>query len=219
MANHTPETGNPLADNLVRIHKMITRSLKVSVSKCDEYIRNKGIPPSEEKGFLLYMSTMIRVMHAHHMGEDDVVFPYFKDRIEAPFSRLKDEHLNMSGMLDNLEKGIARVTLSDIGKIRNLLADIQRLWEPHIRSEEINFSAETLKNIDAKEQLELMDRVGRHSQKASGPGPTTIPFVLYNLEKDDREKFLREFPWILKKVLVPIIWRRQWRSMDPFLLN
>ncbi len=70
-----------------------------------------------------------------------------------------------------------------------------------------------------RERNELVENVGKHSQKSAGPGPTTIPFGLYNLDKQDRQEFLKDLPWILRYVLNPVVWRSQWKPMDPFLLN
>jgi len=41
---------SPLSGGLLRIHKVITRGLKISIRKCDEYIEKKGIPPKEIDG-------------------------------------------------------------------------------------------------------------------------------------------------------------------------
>lgn len=211
---------SPVTDGMIKIHRLLTRALSVSVVKCDEYIRNKAIPSSESKGFLLYLTTLVRVMHAHHMGEDDVVFPELTGKIEAPYDRLKQEHIKMSLMLDELAKDLENVTLAGLPKLRKALDGIQRLWAPHITTEEVSFTDALISNrFSDAEQKDLIERIGKHSQKASGPGPLTLPFVLYNLNKEDRQTFLKDFPWILRKILIPVIWRSQWKPMDPFLLN
>ncbi|HEX2970125.1 MAG TPA: hemerythrin domain-containing protein [Bacteroidales bacterium] len=211
---------SPVTEGLVTIHKLITRALDVSISKCDEYIKNRAIPANEEKGFALYVTTLIRVMHAHHLGEDDVVFPYFKERIEAPYIRLKDDHVTMANLLDNLEKGIGEITIFDIGRIKNILSDLRKSWGPHITAEESSFSAKVLSGTyTEKEQRDLLDKIGQHGSKLSGPAPVTIPFVIYNLEPQDRKIFLKDFPWIMKVFFIPLLWRSKWKPMDPFLLN
>ena len=70
----------------------------------------------------------------------------------------------------------------------------------------------------AAEQVNLAARFAEHGKKNAGPGPLALPFLFYNLEGTDREGFLMHFPWIVKKVLVPIIWRGKWKPMSPFLL-
>lgn len=214
------EENSSLSDGLIRIHKLLTRALSVSVVKCDEYIRRKKIPENEAKGFILYLTTLVRVMHAHHMGEDDIVFPAFRERMEAPYDQLGNDHISMSNMLDDLEKNIGKISISDLVRIRKYLDTVQRLWAPHIKVEEESFSSAKINNkFSDREQQELSEKVGKHGAKTSGPGPLTLPFVLYNLESDDRKVFLKDFPWILTHFLIPIVWRNKWKPMDPFLLN
>lgn len=211
---------SPLTDGMVKIHKLITRALSVSVVKCDEYLGKKEIPAGEAKGFVMYLTTLVRVMHAHHMGEDEIVFPYFKNRIEAPYDRLNEEHIRMSKMLDDLGKSIEKISVSDLARLRSYLDTLQKLWAPHIRAEESSFASGILKGkMTDEEQKILVDKVSKHGAKSSGPGPVTLPFVIYNLQKEDRKEFLSDFPWILKNFLIPVVWRSKWKPMEPFLLN
>lgn len=83
---------SPMVEGLLRIHKIITRGLTISIRKCDEYIVKQGIPPGEAAGFSKYVTTFKCVTHAHHLSEDEIIFPFFKDKIEAPFKRLQDDH-------------------------------------------------------------------------------------------------------------------------------
>lgn len=211
---------SPLTDGLVKIHKLITRALSVSIVKCDEYLNKKEIPANEAKGFVMYLTTLVRVMHAHHIGEDDIVFPYFTGRIEAPYDRLKEDHLSMSKMLDDLGNSLENVTVSGIPGLRSQLDSLQKSWAPHIKAEESSFSSGIVKGkMTDEEQKELVDKISSHGAKSSGPGPLTLPFVIFNLQGEDRKEFLRDFPWILKHFLIPVVWRSKWKPMDPFLLN
>ena len=53
----------------------------------------------------------------------------------------------------------------------------------------------------------------------SNPATLILPFIIYNLEGKDREEFVSDMPWILKKFLVPVIWKKKWQKMKPFLLT
>lgn len=211
---------SPLSDGLIMIHKVISRALEVSLNKCDIYISKKGIPEDEKKGFLLYTTSLVRVMHSHHHGEDDIVFPSFTGRIDAPYDKLRQDHVSMKAMLDDLEKRIESVSDETLTELRDLLDVIHQAWGPHIRDEETSFSAERITaKMPAEEQKALADKVSRHGAKSSGPGPITLPFVIYNLRVSDRNEILAELPWILRKFLIPVAWRSKWKAMDPFLLN
>ncbi|MGB8357624.1 MAG: hypothetical protein WCD55_03330, partial [Bacteroidales bacterium] len=72
---------NPVVEGLLIIHKIISRGLSISIRKCDEYLGKQGIPSGETTGFSMYVSTLKWVTHAHHLSEDEIIFPYFKDYI------------------------------------------------------------------------------------------------------------------------------------------
>lgn len=210
---------SPVVGGLLRIHKIISRGLTTSIRKCDEYLVKQGIPSGEAAGFSMYVSTLKWVTHSHHLSEDEIAFPYFKDYIKAPYNHLKDDHIAMARILDSLDQCLLDVSSSGVGKLREILDEFDKLWDPHIKIEEENFTSEKLQDtIGMQEQVNLVKKLGEHSIKNSGPGPLALPFLFYNLEGRDREDFMKPIPWIVKKVLVPIIWRSQWKPMIPFFL-
>ncbi len=211
---------SPLAGGMLTIHKIITRGLNTSIRKCDEYLGKKGIPPGESEGFSMYMKSLKWITHSHHLSEDEIVFPYFKEHLEAPYDRLKDDHDTMAGILGTLDQCISELPSGRVEKLRETLGEFDRLWKPHIKIEEENFTSEKLQAvIGMREQGILLEKLGEHGRKNSGPGPLTLPFVFYNLEGRDRKAFTKDLPWFVKKVLVPIVWKKHWRPMSPFFLN
>ncbi len=208
---------SPVVGGLLRIHRIISKGLSISIRKCDEYLGKKGIPQEEAKGFSMYVSCLKWVTHSHHLSEDDIAFPFFKEYMDAPYAQLRDDHTAMARILDELEKGLLEVPSGGVGRLREVLEQFNKLWGPHIKTEEEYFTAERLQPvIGMKEQVNLVKKLGEHSMKNSGPGPLALPFLFYNLEGKDREAFMKPIPWIVKKVLVPIIWKSQWKPMSPF---
>jgi len=210
---------SPLVGALLRIHKIISRALSVSVQKCDEYLGKQDRPPEEAAGFLMYVTTLKWVLHAHHLSEDDIAFPYFRDKLEAPYSQLTEDHQTMARILASLEKCLSEVSSGGVGKLREALGELDRLWGPHIKIEEEHFTADKLNPVAGmQEQVNLVARLDEHGRMNAGPGPLALSFMFYNLEGADREAFMMPFPWPVKKVLVPIIWKGKWKAMSPFLL-
>jgi hemerythrin-like domain-containing protein len=221
MKNYSPVTEmSPVVSGLLRIHKIISRGLNISIRKCDEYLGKQGIPSGEVTGFTMYLSTLKWVTHSHHLSEDDIVFPYFKDLIDAPFDRLKDDHNEMARILEALDQCIVELSSGGISRLRVVLDDFDKVWGPHIKIEEENFTSEKLQAvIGMKEQATLVENLGEHGLKNTGPGPLALPFLFYNLEGKDREDFMKPIPWIVKNVLVPVVWRSKWKPFSPFLLK
>jgi hypothetical protein len=46
-----------------------------------------------------------------------------------------------------------------------------------------------------------------------------VPFLLYNVESDDRAHFFAVMPPEITQQLVPVVWKDEWASMKPFLLD
>jgi hemerythrin-like domain-containing protein len=210
---------SPIVESLLCVHKIISRALHVSIQKCDGYLGTQGIPPEEAAGFLLYVTTLKWVTHSHHLTEDEMVFPYFRDKVEAPYTRLEGDHKVIARILVDLDKCLPEISSGGVIKLRDALAEFDKLWGPHISIEEEHFTADKLKAVAGmEEQVNYVARFAEHGKKNAGPGPLALPFMFYNLEGTDREDFLIPFPWIVKKVLVPVIWRGTWKPMRPFLL-
>lgn len=210
---------NPIVKGLFTIHRVITRGLRTSIQKCDEYLGKKGVPPEEAAGFTMYLSSLRYITHSHHLGEDEIAYPIFRELIEAPYNHLMDDHVKISSLLNRLEQLLSGISFSEIGNLRSLLVEIENLWLPHIRIEEDNFTPERInKVLEMEKQLKIVEKMSSHGIKNSGPGQSSVPFLFYNLEGQEREDFMMHFPWIVKKVLVPIIWKGQWKQMKPFLL-
>jgi hemerythrin-like domain-containing protein len=210
---------SPVIGGLLRIHKVISRGLYISIMKCDELLGKKSISPVEAEGFSMYINTLKWVTHSHHLSEDEIVFPLFKDNIEAPYNRLKDDHNAMSHILDMLDQSLLEITPASVGRLRQVLDEFDKLWVPHIKIEEQNFTTKKLEPVmGMKEQVTLVEKLAEHSRKNSGKGQLTVPFLFYNLEGKEREEFMSNFPWIVRKVLVPVIWKGQWKPMSPYLI-
>jgi len=72
-----------VARDLVRIHKSITRGLNISIEKGWQYLHNGFPSPDVQRGYFDYAQTLAVVIHAHHLGEDEVSYPVFKQKIPA----------------------------------------------------------------------------------------------------------------------------------------
>ena len=144
---------------------------------------------------LIYLIKIRRVAHSHLLSEDEIAFPYFKDCIEAPYNRLKDDHQTIALVLVMLDQCHLEVSSGEVGKLREVLGEFEKLWVPHISIEEENFTREKLQTVlGIKEQLTLAKKLGRHGSKNSGPVALALPFLFYNLEGRDREAFMMPIP-------------------------
>ena len=66
---------------LRRIHAMITQALDGALERSQHFAR-AGFPDAETQQALVgYMGCFGGMLHAHHVSEDEFVFPYLRDQM------------------------------------------------------------------------------------------------------------------------------------------
>jgi hypothetical protein len=99
------------------------------------------------------------------------------------------------------------------------LVKVDSIWHPHIQIEQEHIVEKADAMLPVEEQVRLVRLFGEYSQKHSGPPYLAVPFMLYNLDKDERAVFAKAMPAEVTGHLVPVVWKEQWASMAPFLLE
>lgn len=214
-----------IAKDLIRIHKVITRGLAVSLEKGAEYLQAGFPDPAIYKGFASYTQSLSIVLDAHHLGEDEVVFPSIREKIpSAPYERLSKNHQEIESLIRSIRKTIpALAETGDGANLRRLVDTLRRvtaIWRPHIQSEERHFSEEALSAVMShEEQASVSAMMAKHGQEHSIPGSLTLPFVLFNLSGEDRKAMAAKIPLTVLEEMIPNAWKEQWAPMKPFFLE
>ncbi len=80
-----------LAQDLLRIHRVITRALTVTLARGAEFMQT-GFPDAGlRKGYTDYTKSLAVVLDGHHVGEDEVAFPLLKEKITCRAVRPADQ--------------------------------------------------------------------------------------------------------------------------------
>jgi len=213
-----------MAKTLRTVHKVITRGVEVTRSHSHSYAE-QGLPDEALwSGFISYARTFVNLTHAHHDGEELLIFPFGQERMpDTSFDLLIAQHREIAALLDEMgtavdeaEKNPATESLSLISR---LAAQASEIWRTHIREEETIFSAERVNAVvTPEEQVKLMQQAAQHGMAHSGPDYLVAPFLLHNLEPEDRAYMAAEMPPIISQELVPVVWKDKWAPMKPFLL-
>jgi hemerythrin-like domain-containing protein len=226
-AARVSETPNPnTGRDLRRIHGIITRGIDVSIEKGSSFARDGYTDSETREGYANYVQALVSVLHGHHLAEDELIFPYMRDRLpDVPYDSLEADHREMRLILDAASTAIEahpsdaqeRDSLDDLVRA---LTDMRRLWHPHIQTEESHFTEDKLDRLmDASEHIELGRESAQHAQAHSGPDFLVVPFLLYNLSPEERAVMAQSMPPVVTQELVPIAWKDKWASMKPFLLD
>jgi hemerythrin-like domain-containing protein len=219
-------SGPNLGVDLLRIHRVITRGLKVGMEYSQTYGPDGYPDDATGAGFLDYVQALASVVHGHHLGENEVAFPYFRDKLpEIPFDLLMEEHKEIELRLKEigaaLEKARADLAAGQaLEELNVALTKTDGLWHRHILKEEHGLRPDVLGPMLAPEEhIRLGSLLAQHSQQHSGPDYLVVPFVLYNLVPEDRAAMSQTMPPVVTQQLVPVAWKEKWAPMKPFLLE
>jgi hypothetical protein len=222
-----PETHSPpaLAQVFLLIHKVISHGLIVSVAKGADFIQVGFPDPGMRTGYALYVQSLAAVLDAHHLGEDEIAFPAFREKIPAaPYDRLAKHHQEIVSLLDLVGNTISPVEergeAADLAALVEGLRKISDIWRPHIQTEEWYFSEDALAAVmSPEEQNRVSAAMGKHNQEHATPDYLALPFVLFNLDTEDRAAMAATMPKMIVEELIPKAWKGQWAPMKPFLLE
>jgi len=213
-----------LAHDLVRIHKVITRAIDVSLITGSQYLQNGFTNSQVQAGYSCYSHTLADVLDAHHLSENEVIFPEVRKYIpSAPYGRLTAEHSQVERMLEVMRAAIEKLPDDYHAGLTELLGTLRKLsalWSSHYQLEEQNFSTSAVNAVMSQEdQMRLSAAATKHSQEHSGPPYWVVPFVLFNLNQEDRLAMSSTMPPVIIEELVPKTWKDQWAPMKPFFLD
>lgn len=221
-----------VADDLIRIHIVITRAIEISIANGLDFFEQGEIEESKREGFLNYLDSLLGLFHSHHTVEDEQIFPYFQNKgLKAPYDEMMSQHEALLPLLDNFEKVLNKLKENSDGKGTNMserqhleflleiLENLQDVWIAHYQLEEEYLNDKNIsKLVNEQEQDELSHQFGEYAAKHIKKDYLVIPFILYNLPPEHRETMKKVFPPIVSQKLVPIEWKEKWQSMSYFLL-
>ncbi len=214
-----------LAASFLNIHSIITRGLKVSIESVQGVLQHGFQNERYREGLFNYIRALSSVLNSHHLTEDELVFPYFRDKMpEVPFDILIRWHQEMVEILDEIKLGVEKCEKNEqletsLRELENALTKMNESWQPHIQMETDDFINMADALIPVEEQLRLVRLFAEHGQKLASPPYLTVPFMIYNLPVEQRKVLLMWMPADVIQNLVPIVWKAKWESMQPYLLE
>jgi hemerythrin-like domain-containing protein len=213
-----------IAVSFFNIHNIITRGLRVSLESAQRVLKGGFLGERDREGFFNYVRALNSVLNAHHLTEDDLAFPYFRDKLpEAPFDNWTYWHHKMVEILDEIKQAMEKCEKKDqletgLRDIENALARLNEGWPYHIQPETDEFINKADALVPVEEQLRLVKMFAEYVLQHALPLHLTVPFMLYNLPVEDRQAFSQWIPADGILNLVPTSWKEKWESMIPFLL-
>jgi hypothetical protein len=211
-----------LKDYFLAIHHIITRSVAISIAQLDEFIQTGFSNDERKNGYLNYLDCIAIMLDSHHKTEDEIAFPYFKERLpNTHFEWLDEDHQLITEFLDGLESImpalINKDTSSDVlDKLKVILLKIEDRWTQHIELEEEEF----IDLIDALEpydrRIDLINHFFDYNHALLRPYELTLPFMLNHLDEVDKIIISEGFAPEIMGQLYSDAWKQKWASMAPY---
>ena len=211
---------------LVLIHNAISRGLTTGIQYAESFARDGYPDRATGAGFALYLRTLAGVLHLHHSAEDEIAFPFLREKLpDLPFEDLIAEHERMEDILQELTPNLGKLhgeagEEAKLQAVRGALAELADIWPGHIDVEEKGVSVERLEAMVGAEALaSWLAEMGQHRTEGAPPDPVALPFILYSLPAGERAIMAAQMPPAVSQELVPGAWKEQWAPMKPFLLD
>jgi hemerythrin-like domain-containing protein len=222
----TDENQGDLGTDIIRFHRIITRSLEITIQNVNRFLEIGALEEEKREGFIKYVQSVSTVLNAHHVLENEKIFPYFKDKLpDAPYDQLMAQHKGIEALLTQTNGGISNLK-SNVEELRSLdllktsLEKIGRIWHIHIQIEEEKiFGRVGDLNISLDETNRLREEFSQFFMEHAEPAHVIVPFMMYNLSSEDRAILAQEFPEKVTKQLFSVDWKDEWAPMQPFLLK
>jgi hemerythrin-like domain-containing protein len=210
---------NRIEHDLVLIHRVMTHAIQSALNAIDQS-EQVGTDP---KSFALYLRCLLTLVHEHHTNEETIFFPGVRKLMPScPFDLLNDQHKQILKKLDRLESTLpvleqANGELMNYSAVRSALVDLAESVRPHFSEEETRFCCgDVEKAMDRETEARFCLDMAEHGKANSKPPQLLLPFLLYNSAPDDRQIFIDMLPWFVRKVLIGVVWRKQWRAIERY---
>jgi len=211
---------------IVLVHHAISRGLDTGIQYAQSYAREGYPNPATGAGLALYLRALVGVLHIHHSAEDEIAFPFLRQKQpNLPFDALIAEHEQMEALLEELAPILDKLhgeagEETALGAAHRALARLAEIWPGHIDIEEKGVSVKKLEAMVGAEALAgWLAQMGQHRPEGAAPDPVVLPFILYNLPAEERAIMAAQMPPAVSQELVPGVWSEHWAPMKPFLLD
>jgi hypothetical protein len=189
------------------------------------YSRASGPKPALREGFQSYERARVIFLNSHHIGEDEVAFPFVEKKDpHASFAQLKDDHRQIEVLLKEIsawiDKGGVAWDVVSLAGLNKTITKLEKLWYAHIALEEKHIGPKAIEQLlTAEENVQLGDQIAAHATQHALPAELVLPFMLYNMPADDRAVMAQTLPPVVMEQLIPFAWKAVWAPMQPFLLD
>ncbi|RXW22213.1 hypothetical protein EST38_g3642 [Candolleomyces aberdarensis] len=191
------------------IHNVFIRALN------SLWVNAPLVNPADELGFAGYASTFCEILHFHHHGEEDIIFPFLEKQVSMQENVA--QHAAMLAGLDAFAEYMQNVANGsekyDGLRVKGLIEIFGDVLTDHLHAEIPTLSPENLAKFDYKELSDMVAQHNKHIQDM--PGKFTIfPLVATHHPWNEIPEWPADMPGPVKffiKYITPLRYPSYWK--------
>ena len=208
----------------VRDMAIVHTTFRTAYEECARLVRAAPAPSPGRVTFLAdHIDFSIAVLHIHHEGEDELLYPKLIERAPeqaAMTEKVEQEHLAIQSALEATSAACAAWRQQPSAQTGEALAvaldNLNSVTQPHLDDEEQNVVPLAATTLTQKE----WDALGKFGVARIPRSKRGIAFamLLESLDDDDRAYMMRSLP-APARMLYPLLIERPWRKYAAELRN
>jgi hemerythrin-like domain-containing protein len=186
----------PLIQQMVVIHRVFRREFGLLPA----LIRGVAADDVERAKVVADHATgLLRLVHLHHTGEDEYLWPVLLERVEVEadlIRRMEDQHLHVAGLIPHAEEQLpdwaAQPSPERGAELAATFEDIGSVLDEHLGEEE----EQILPLVAIYLSVAEWDRLGEHARASLSPpeAMASLAAILEEADDDERAMFTAVLP-------------------------
>jgi hypothetical protein len=181
-----------LAQDLIQIHRIITKSLVTATVKGAGYLQ-AGFPSSADLlGYVNFNRCLLAIFSYHERAEDLVAYPAFRKILPSvPYLQMAEEHRCFEELFSLLPKMLVDLCGPDpethLRSVIALYRKITKLYASHTKLEEAFFSDRIISPVmDLHLQREIRKSVLKYQGEGTVSHFWVAPFLLFDIKNEEK---------------------------------
>jgi hypothetical protein len=211
-----------LAGALANIHFALRRSLDTIVRTAAQ-----PIPEGDRLAFADFCERFTRLLHSHHDGEEEVVFPALSQALTraampervSKVDKWRADHQTLLSHLRDFEAACAQFRSGGpLEPLQRATTQVRSTLIPHLDDEEAVVDAALIgKLLNPEQIMQLGLEAAKHGQRTAGP--KALMLFIHELTDDQQRAQFSKMPWFVRKVLIKRIWARDYGPCLKYAYN
>jgi hemerythrin-like domain-containing protein len=186
------------------------------------YLQAPHLSPKDHADFILYCQGWSGLLHAHHHGEETVIFPTIEEKTgQAGIMEVNvSQHQSFQAGIESFDSYLASTSSNPAEFSGTRLVELIEDFAPALTQHLAEEIPTLIALRDYRDSLDITKLMDEEARKIMGTLDKTLilSFLTANLDHTFEDGAHADFPpapWIVRKVLMPWIWawpkRRLWR--------